>query len=168
MRYVLRFFKTGAGSPTLLRKVVTLMGHSVESGNNISTSRLQSYFVLLPVLLSCFTFLTIEIVNAIIQWVHTKTYTISTEAIIIFGMILAHHLGILFSRPKTYEPASSNPMDVAGNVNLQINQLNNPKQQKPGQQLGQQLGQQPGQVGQLVVQQNVQPGELDPEDNAGI
>lgn len=75
----------------------SLNGYSDET----SSARLQSYIVLLPILLMILVVMSIEI----FQFGHSiyidKPYVLSNEFIITFGMILSHHLAILFSRKKS-------------------------------------------------------------------
>jgi hypothetical protein len=74
------------------------VGQSVWSkagGGKVSTTRIQSYLILASVLISTTLFLSIDLVNAIIQWKTGKSYTVPTEHITLFGMVLAHHLALL-------------------------------------------------------------------------
>lgn len=74
------------------------VGQSVWSkagGGKVSTTRIQSYLILASVLISTTLFLSIDLVNAIIQWKVGKNYTVPTEHITLFGMVLAHHLALL-------------------------------------------------------------------------
>lgn len=68
--------------------------------NEVSVVRLQSYFILLPILIMVGTFLGIEIQSFAYAIYHAKTYVLSNEIIIVFGMLLSHHLALLFSRNK--------------------------------------------------------------------
>lgn len=74
---------------------------SILSNNNTSSSRLQGYLVLVPILVMCYTFLGIEITSFIIAMVHGKTYVLSSEIVIVFGMMLSHHLALVFSKRKS-------------------------------------------------------------------
>lgn len=69
-------------------------------GNAISSVRLQSYIILFPILLMVLVFLIIEIWSFIHAIRHGDEYQLSSEIIIVFGMMLGHHLSILFSRTK--------------------------------------------------------------------
>lgn len=82
------------------------------NSNNTSSVRLQSYLIILPILLAVLIFLTIE-VWSFGHSIHTGgDYHISNEIIIIFGMLLAHHLSILFSRNK-----STSITDISNSIN---------------------------------------------------
>lgn len=81
----------------MLKNFWSYISKSVESkvGGKISATRISSYLILGSILTTTAAYIGIDIVNAIIQWVEHKTYTIPTEHIFIFGMILAHHLTLL-------------------------------------------------------------------------
>jgi hypothetical protein len=63
--------------------------------NKVSTTRISSYLILGSILMTGLVYLIIDIVNAIIKWSNGETFIISTEDLIFFGMILAHHLALL-------------------------------------------------------------------------
>jgi hypothetical protein len=63
--------------------------------NKVSTTRISSYLILGSILTTGLIYLIIDIVNAIIKWSNGETFIISTEDLIFFGMILAHHLALL-------------------------------------------------------------------------
>lgn len=67
-----------------------------------SSARISSYIVLAFIMLNSLAFMVIEIVNAAIMWSQDKTYTIPTEHIWIFGLILSHHLGLLFYKSREF------------------------------------------------------------------
>lgn len=67
-----------------------------------SSARISSYIVLAFIVLNSLAFMVIEIVNASIMWRQNQTYTIPTEHIWIFGLILSHHLGLLFYKSREY------------------------------------------------------------------
>jgi hypothetical protein len=70
---------------------------SISAGisNKVSTTRISSYLILASILTTGIVYLTIDIVNAIIKWSNGETFIISSEDLIFFGMILAHHLALL-------------------------------------------------------------------------
>lgn len=63
--------------------------------NKVSTTRISSYLILGSILITGLVYLIIDIVNASIKWSNGETFIISTEDLIFFGMILAHHLALL-------------------------------------------------------------------------
>lgn len=63
--------------------------------NKVSTTRISSYLILGSILTTGLVYLIIDIVNATIKWSNGETFIISTEDLIFFGMILAHHLALL-------------------------------------------------------------------------
>ena len=87
---------------TIINKILMKIAESVDThGNTISSVRLQSYLILLPILMMVLVFLTIEIWSFIHAIRHGTEYKLSSEIIIVFGMMLSHHLAILFSRSKS-------------------------------------------------------------------
>jgi hypothetical protein len=89
-------------------KFISYIEESVKSDSKISSTRIQTYIMMISVILSTAAFLAIEIANAVVAWFNNKPYVISSESIIIFGMILSHHLGMMFSKPKSYNPDDFN------------------------------------------------------------
>jgi uncharacterized membrane protein YwaF len=86
-----------------MKNLFNLIKLSLNGQNHdVSAARLQSYLIILPILLLVITFLLIEIWSFMhsIQTLPNTPYHLSNEIIIIFGMLLAHHLSILFSRNK--------------------------------------------------------------------
>lgn len=79
---------------TLFQKI----GFSILEGNKHSSSRIQSYIVLAPIILMALIFLGFEITAFAFCIYAGKTYIISSEIIIIYGMLLSHHLALVFSR----------------------------------------------------------------------
>lgn len=77
-----------------------IMKDSLNPKSPTSSTRYQSYLILLPILLMIFVTTGIELTSFIIAMYHAKAYVLSNEFIIVFGMVLAHHLSILFSRTK--------------------------------------------------------------------
>lgn len=67
-----------------------------------SSSRISSYIVLTFIILNSLTYMVIEIVNASMLWKKGEPYIIPTEHIWIFGLILSHHLGLLFYKTREY------------------------------------------------------------------
>ena len=91
---------------TIINKILMKIAESVDTqGNTISSVRLQSYIILFPILLMVLVFLIIEIWSFIHAIKHGTEYKLSSEIIIVFGMMLSHHLAILFSRSKSQSVA---------------------------------------------------------------
>jgi hypothetical protein len=68
----------------------------VDHLGKVSQVRIQSYFILLEILITGLFFLCIEAANAYLSiWVKGEPYSPTTESIWIFGMVLAHHLVML-------------------------------------------------------------------------
>lgn len=67
----------------------------LDKKGKVSSSRLSSYAILISILLSAVVFIGIELINAIILWKSGAPYVIPSEHIVIFGMVLAHHLTLL-------------------------------------------------------------------------
>ncbi len=84
-----------------INKILNKISLSVLSDNKNSSSRIQSYILLAPILAMTLIFIIIEVW----QFIHCinigKDYYISSEIIIIFGMILSHHLALVFSRKNS-------------------------------------------------------------------
>ena len=85
----------------LFTKLFEKIGFSIKEGNVYSSVRLQSFIILLPILLMTFTFIGFEITTFAMCIYLGKAYYISSEIIVIFGMILSHHLALVFSRKKS-------------------------------------------------------------------
>jgi len=87
---------------TILNKIMTKVAMSIDgSTNTVSSVRVQSYLVLLPVILMVLVFLIIEIWSFIHAIRSDGDYKLSSEIIIVFGMMLSHHLAVLFSRTRS-------------------------------------------------------------------
>jgi len=67
-----------------------------------SSARISSYIVLVFIIFNSLVFTVIEIVNAIVMWSKGDFYIIPTEHIWIFGLILSHHLGLLFYKSREF------------------------------------------------------------------
>ena len=85
----------------LFKSIFSTIYKSVDgSSNTVSSVRVQSYLLLLPILLMSFCFIGIEVWS----FLHSKKtggiYHISNEIIVVFGMVLSHHLALLFNRNK--------------------------------------------------------------------
>jgi hypothetical protein len=73
---------------------------SIGEHTETSSVRLQSYLVLIPIILMVIVFLMIEIWAFIHAAYIGADYVLSSEIIVVFGMVLSHHLALLFSRSK--------------------------------------------------------------------
>jgi hypothetical protein len=79
----------------------------------ISSARLSSFIILAQIIVSSIIMIMIDIVNAITLWKQGDVYALPTEHIIIFGMVLTHHLfllGIKKSSESTPYPSLDNKM----------------------------------------------------------
>jgi len=85
----------------IFTKFFEKIGFSIQEGNLHSSTRLQSYIILTPILLMTLIFIGFEITTFGVCIYSGTIYKISTEIIVIFGMLLSHHLAILFSRKKS-------------------------------------------------------------------
>lgn len=87
---------------TIVNSILLKIAESVDgTSNKVSSSRVQSYIILFPILLMVLVFLIIEIWAFGHAIKHGIDYKLSSEIIIVFGMMLSHHLAILFSRTKS-------------------------------------------------------------------
>ncbi len=64
-------------------------------GTKVSTTRIQSYFILGSILTATAVYLGIDIVNGIFAWIKGGSYVIPSEHVVLFGMVLTHHLWLL-------------------------------------------------------------------------
>lgn len=86
----------------LFNKFLRKISLSVISVNKNSTPRIQSYIILVPILIMSIAFLFIEMWDfGYTMYAGNGDYHISTEIIIIFGMLLSHHLALIFSRKNS-------------------------------------------------------------------
>lgn len=126
------------GNTTLYKRAVNAIGRSLDgTSEKTSSVRIQAYVLLIPVLLASLVFVSIEAVNAIVAWNNQVAYVPSNESIIIFGMILSHHISVLFTRtkPKNYyevkdkkeekEPDNDEPPVIVDNHNHNHNHEHN-------------------------------------------
>jgi hypothetical protein len=95
----------------LLGKTLALVKEScVEKAANVSKishTRVSSYIILGSILTNSLIFMGIEVTNAVMMYKQLKTYTVPTEHIFIFGMILSHHIALLFTKEKTFVPTTT-------------------------------------------------------------
>lgn len=80
-----------------IQKLLTLMGKSVISkmDGKVSSTRLSSFYFLLAIFVYSIGFICLEVINAIVLWKTGMPYVIPSEHIVVFGMLLAHHLTLL-------------------------------------------------------------------------
>ena len=73
------------------------IGKSLSSGvsDKVSATRISSYIILGSILTATTVYLFIDIGNAYFKWKKELAYVIPSEHIIVFGMILTHHLSLL-------------------------------------------------------------------------
>lgn len=94
------------------------MSKSILKNNTHSTHRIQSYILMIPILLMVLTFLTIEISQFIVA-VHTGIpYRISTEIIVTFGMLLTHHISVLFQKDREIKAPTQDLKDKSNNIDV--------------------------------------------------
>ncbi len=81
----------------MLKSFFEYIVKSIESkvGGKISTTRISSYLILGSILTTTTVYLGIDFVNAIKMWQKDLTYAIPSEHIVVFGMVLTHHLALL-------------------------------------------------------------------------
>lgn len=105
----------------LITRIFAVIRKSLDGNSNeVSTARTQSYLVLVPILMMVFVVLGIEISSFIYALHLAKTYIISNEFIIVFGMVLSHHLAILFSRNKSQSIKELKDGGSEENINTQV------------------------------------------------
>ena len=78
-----------------MKKLRELIRQSLYKGSKPSSSRIMSYIMMGIIMLSGLTAISIELVNAIIEWKKGGTHIIPSEHIVILGMWLAHQLTLL-------------------------------------------------------------------------
>lgn len=83
---------------TLLQKLLHKISLASIQGNKNSTPRVQSFLLLLPILFMAFSYIAFEYFRFIISIKNGVHFNISAESIIIYGMLLSHHLALVFSR----------------------------------------------------------------------
>lgn len=66
-----------------------------KKGGKVSSGRLSSYFILAVIVGAALTFISIDIVNAIMAIINRGFYEVPANHIILYGMTLAHHLTLL-------------------------------------------------------------------------
>ena len=79
----------------IFMKIGEIIKQSLFKGSKPSSSRIMSYIMMSIIFLSGLTAISIELVNAIIEWKQGNTHTIPSEHIVILGMWLAHQLTLL-------------------------------------------------------------------------
>jgi sulfite exporter TauE/SafE len=80
----------------LIKEVFKLINLSIlDKNGKVSSGRLSSYFILGAILTSTAVFIGIDITNAIIAMLQKGFYEIPTNHIVLYGMMLAHHLALL-------------------------------------------------------------------------
>ncbi len=81
----------------IISKIFGLMKESVyhKKGGKVSSGRLSSFFVLFAIISAAFTFIGIDIANAVIALMNKGFYEIPANHIVLYGMTLAHHLTLL-------------------------------------------------------------------------
>jgi len=67
-----------------------------------SSTRISSYFILSLIATNVLVFMVIDVINAIIMWNKGEIYVIPSESIWVFGLLLSHHIGLLFHKKKEF------------------------------------------------------------------
>jgi hypothetical protein len=90
----------------MFKKFFKKINESLKDNNNkTSHTRISSYIILASILFtSVFILGTIEIVNAITQWKLGVVYTIPSQHVTLFGMLLGHHLLLLGIKKVSDKP----------------------------------------------------------------
>jgi CRISPR/Cas system-associated endonuclease Cas3-HD len=84
-------------------KLLEMVPHSVrDKFEKISSVRIQAYLLFGAIIGFALFFLGVELTSAIIAWIKTGIYTLSSEILIVFGALLTHHLALLFNKRKEY------------------------------------------------------------------
>lgn len=96
---------------TLFGNLFSLIKESTGSSSKVSSARVQAYFVLFSTLAYSVTFVIIEIANAVMSLTQGVPYAPSNESIVVLGMLLSHHLGLMFSK-KSNQPNLITPVGL--------------------------------------------------------
>lgn len=104
-----------------IQKILTKITDSVTQGNPTSSVRVQSYIILLPILVMVVVFLVIEMWSFVHAIKNGLPYRLSNEIIVVFGMILSHHVGLLFSRSKSQSIA-----EIKGTETVNVDSTTDP------------------------------------------
>lgn len=108
----------------LIKQLIYKISKSLNGDSNeVSTSRLQSYIVLVPIISMSLIFTLIEIWSFLHAINAGTSYRLSNEIMVIYGMLLSHHLGLLFSRNKPISPDDG--QSNIDNTNSNITQIEN-------------------------------------------
>lgn len=83
---------------TVILNFFKYIAKSVTANSEVSSVRIQTYLLLITILLMSITFIVIEIAHFIVSYQKDLVYNISSEIIIILGMLLSHHLGLALTR----------------------------------------------------------------------
>ena len=96
----------------IIYKIFDYIGQSVFSSKEgkVSSTRIASYFILGGILTTIALFIGIEGMNAVVVWRSGLSYVIPNEHIVLFGMVLAHHLTLLGIN-KNHETKIHQPND---------------------------------------------------------
>jgi len=80
-----------------IQKTLSFMAESILSTKDgkVSSTRLSAYFFLASIISFTLSFIVIMSTNAFIIWKSGEAHVIPSEHIVIFGMLLAHHLTLL-------------------------------------------------------------------------
>lgn len=101
----------------MIKKILNRIDQSLyDVKKRISSAKISAYTILILIYLSTFTFLVIDIVNAIVSWREGNLYEIPVQHIGIFTLILAHHLTLLgIERRSDKDKLENNHKESKGN-----------------------------------------------------
>lgn len=126
------------------KKVLEKMSMSAyDKFGKMSHIRVSSYIVLFPIIINSCVFMCIEMLNVIKLWHKDEAYVIPVSHITIFGMILAHHISILFYKNVEAKNQTSIALKEAENKTVVVVQpikveapVEEPIDDKPKEELG--------------------------------
>jgi len=110
-----------------MKKLKEIFEKSLYLGSKPSSSRIQSYIMMLVIFLLGMTHVAFEIGNAIIQWHKGEVYSPSAQSIVIIGMWLAHQLTLLgiykrSERMSLSQSDNNESLNVTENTDSEVEQ----------------------------------------------
>lgn len=96
---------------TLFKSILSLVKESTGMSSKVSSARIQAYLVLMSTLAYTVTFVIIEIANASMSLLAGKPYAPTNESIVVLGMLLSHHIAIMFSK-RSESPNQITPVGL--------------------------------------------------------
>lgn len=95
-----------------------ILESSKNAAGKLSSARISSYYILASILLCGLAFFGIEIGNACLSWSKSEAYIVPPNHIVIFTLILSHHL-ILLGLKKSSE-STSTTTNLMGTIQTNI------------------------------------------------